>query len=330
MKITFAGLVDLQVNGFAGVDFNTPGHAPEQIRKALDAMRSTGVTRCLPTLITSSLEHFAACTRTILACADPAIAGLHMEGPYISPADGARGAHPQAHVAPASIEDFQRRQEAAGGHIRLVTLAPETPNALKLTEYLVAHNIRVAIGHTAATREQIRDGIHAGATLATHLGNGCPLILPRHDNVIWEQLAADELTASLIVDGHHLPPAVVKTMVRAKGLSRIVLVTDAIAAAAAPPGRYSLGEIAAERRADGRVTQCGATNLAGSSLTLDDALGNIVRFCGIALEDALSLASTQPARYLGLEPADMVEADWNSNQCHLTISKVSADAATKK
>lgn len=322
MKVWFPGFVDLQVNGFAGVDFNTPGNPPERILAALASIRATGVTRCLPTLITSSLERFAACARAITACADATIAGLHMEGPYISTLDGSRGAHPREHVIAASVDDFKRRQGAAKGRIVLVTLAPEVPGARELIEYLVAQRIRVAIGHTSATREQIRTAISAGATLSTHLGNGCAQTLPRHDNVIWEQLAADELGASLIVDGHHLPGAVVKSLVRAKGLPRVILVTDAVAAAAAPPGHYQLGELQIERDAAGRVAQPGAVHLAGSSLTMNAAVANTARYCDLTLEDVLPLATTNPAHLLGFEPAGQVTAEWDSITCQLTITSV--------
>ena len=217
MRIQFPGLFDLQVNGFGGVDFNAPDLTRDRVSGALERIRTTGVTRLLPTLITSSFGDFAAAARAIASIADPAIAGIHMEGPYISPDDGPRGAHPKAHVRPASADDFERRQDAADGRIVLVTLAPEVPGALALIERLVSTGVRVAIGHSSATTRQIADAIAAGATLSTHLGNGCASVLPRHPNVIWEQLAADTLHASLIVDGHHLPPATVKAMVRAKG-----------------------------------------------------------------------------------------------------------------
>src|SRR5262249_36784248 len=142
--------------------------------EALERMRETGVTRCLPTLITSSFDHYAANARVLARLPHAAIAGIHMEGPYVSPDEGARGAHPRAYVVPASVEDFRRRQDAAGGRIRLVTLAPEVPGALPLIEHLVDTGVRVAIGHTSAAPTQISDAIQAGATLATHLGNGCP------------------------------------------------------------------------------------------------------------------------------------------------------------
>lgn len=297
------GFVDLQVNGFAGVDFNDPSTTTDAALGALAAMRRTGVTRCLPTLITSSFDTFAACAATLLACDDPAIAGIHMEGPYISGEDGPRGAHPKAHVCAASLDDFDRRQDAAQGRIRLVTLAPEVPGAITLIEALVARGLRVAIGHTAATSRQIRDAVTAGATLSTHLGNGCASMLPRHPNVIWDQLAADELFASLIVDGHHLPASTVRSMVRAKGVDRTMLVTDAIAAAGSPPGRYRLGGLDVELDASGRVAAPGASNLAGSALTMDRAVANTVRFTGLPLHVVLPMASTLPAAYIGVEPA---------------------------
>jgi N-acetylglucosamine-6-phosphate deacetylase len=322
MRVSFPGFFDLQVNGFAGIDFNSPGRSVEEIQAAMTALRATGVTRCLPTLITSSLEDFVACVRPLVSSGDEAIAGFHLEGPYISPLDGARGAHPRAHVIAASSEDFYRRQEAADGQVKLVTLAPEVPGALSLIERLVRDNIRVAIGHTLASRAQIGDAVKAGATLSTHLGNGCPQTLPRHDNIIWEQLASDHLNATLIADGHHLPDAALKSIIRAKGLARTILITDAVAAAAAGPGVYELGELKVERNAQGRVTLPGTSYLAGSALTMDVAVANVVRVCELSLEEVLPLATTNPARALGIEPAGEVLADWNAVEQNLSIETV--------
>jgi N-acetylglucosamine-6-phosphate deacetylase len=323
MKIELPGFFDLQVNGFAGVDFNTPGCRPDQLKHAIDALETTGVTRFLPTLITSSLDTFSSCARALLALSDPAIAGIHMEGPYISPHDGPRGAHARHHVTEASLEDFKRRQDAAGGRIVLVTIAPEVPGALPLIEHLVASRVRVAIGHTAASPEQIRNAVSAGATLSTHLGNGCAQTLPRHPNFLWEQLATDELFASFIVDGHHLPPATVKSMMRAKSPRRSILVTDAISAAMSPPGYYTIGEERVELSPSGRVSVPGAPNLAGSSLAMNAAVANTVRFTGLPLNEVLPMASTLPAHYLGLEPVGTVSADWNPENFSLSVNSVS-------
>jgi N-acetylglucosamine-6-phosphate deacetylase len=324
MRIDLPGLFDLQVNGFGGIDFNEPDLASDRVAEAVERMRATGVTRCLPTLITSSFARFAASARAASRADSSAIAGIHMEGPYLSPEDGARGAHPRAHVIPASVDDFARRQDAAGGRIVLVTLAPEVPGAVALIEHLVASGVRVAIGHTAAEPSQIRDAVAAGATLSTHLGNGCAQMLPRHPNVIWEQLAADALMASLIVDGHHLPPSTVKAMVRAKGARRTILVTDAIAAAGCRPGRYSIGGVDCELGEDGRVSLPGTPYLAGSSLTMDRAIVNTVRFTGLPIDEVIPMASTMPASYLGTTTAGTVTAEWDEGARELQIRRVTS------
>ncbi|MGH9163853.1 MAG: N-acetylglucosamine-6-phosphate deacetylase [Vicinamibacteraceae bacterium] len=318
-----AGFVDLQVNGFAGVDFNDPGCTPADLQRALDAITRTGVTRCLPTLITSSLDRFAACARLIADHPSPLIAGVHMEGPYISPADGARGAHPREHVTAASMDDFERRQEAAKGRIVLVTLAPEVPGALRLIERLSTHGVRVAIGHTMAEPQQVADAVRAGATLSTHLGNGCPLMLPRHPNMLWEELSSDGLLASLIVDGHHLPPATVKVMVRAKSPERTLLVTDAVAPAACPPGEYWISGMRIELDASGRVSKPGGQTLAGSALLMPDAIANTVRFTGLPLAQVLRMASEQPAAFLGIAPAGRVTLSWDADTQALRVEHVS-------
>jgi len=309
--------VDLQVNGFAGVDFGDPAASADDVARAIRAIEETGVTRFLATLITSSLETFAGCARTLLRASDPALAGLHMEGPYISAEDGPRGAHARAFVRPADVSDFERRQEAAEGSIRLLTLAPESPGALKLIEHAVTRGVRIAIGHTAATGAEIRDAVSAGATLSTHLGNGCAGTLPRHPNLLWEQLGEDRLLASFIVDGHHLPAATVRSMVRAKTPARTILVTDATAAAGMPPGRYTIGGQQVELDATGRVAAPGAPNLAGSALTLPAAIA--VRFTGLPLEEVVPMASSRPADYLGLQPAGTIAAEWDEAASTLRV-----------
>jgi N-acetylglucosamine-6-phosphate deacetylase len=324
MTVELPGLFDLQVNGFGGVDFNAPDLTADGVDAALDLMRATGVTRCLPTLITSSREQFVANARLLARSAFAAIAGLHMEGPYVSPEDGARGAHPAAHVSAASLDDFKRRQEAADGRIVLVTLAPEVRGGMALIDYLVAGGVRVAIGHTAATPAQIGDAIAAGATLATHLGNGCAQMLPRHPNVIWELLAADAVCASVIADGHHLPPSTVKAMVRAKDPRRTILVTDATAAAGCASGRYRIGAVECDLGEDGRVSLPGTPYLAGSSLTMDRAVANACRFTGLPLADVAPMASTNAARVVGMATWGTVIADWDAAACELRVRSVTS------
>ncbi len=325
MRIELPGLFDLQVNGFGGVDFNGTDLSAERVSESLARIRATGVTRCLATLVTSSFDRFAANARVLARMADPAIAGIHMEGPYISPDDGARGAHPRAHVGPAGLDDFKRRQDAADGRIALVTLAPEVDGALRLIAHLTASAVRVAIGHTAATPQQIADAISAGATLATHLGNGCAQMLPRHPNPIWELLAADGVLASLIADGHHLSPSTMKAMVRAKGARSTILVSDAIAAAGCAPGTYAIGGVTCTLGENGRVSLPDSPYLAGSSLTLDRAIANTVRFTGLSIDEVVPMASTIPAQYLGTTTSGTVTADWDADARELHIVRVTSE-----
>lgn len=321
MKVESPGFCDLQVNGFAGVDFNRPELTEDALSRAADALRRTGVTRFLPTLITAPFAAFAACARVLARWESPAMLGIHAEGPYLSPTE-ARGAHPSAHLRPASLDDFRRRQDAAEGRIVLVTLAPEVPGALELTAHLVSSGVRVAIGHSAASPDEIREGVRAGATLSTHLGNGCTGGLPRHPNLIWEQLAADGLSACFIADGHHLPAATLKAMVRAKTPARSILVTDATAAAAAPPGRYTLGELTVERSASGRVTLPGEGKLAGSSLTLDEAVARAARETDMPIAEVLAMASSRPAAAVGATPAGRVVGEWDEQARTFALTRV--------
>ena len=328
-RVDAPGLCDLQVNGFAGVDFNDPATPVERYEVAAARMRETGVTLFLPTVVTSTLEHFAACARPLARWKNAASAGIHMEGPYISPVDGPRGAHPLEHVRGASVEDFRRRQDAAEGRIVLVTIAPEVEGAMALIEHLVASGTRVAIGHSDASPAQICEAVTAGATLSTHLGNGSARVMARHPNLIWEQLAADEIVSCFIADGHHLPASTFKAMVRAKTPARAVLVTDAVAPAGCAPGRYRIGLIDVELHPDGRVTMLGSSRLAGSALSLDVAVGHAVRLAGVSLDEALAMASTLPARCLGLAPAGRIRGTWDAQACRLTVTEVTGKGVAR-
>lgn len=299
------GWFDLQVNGFAGYDINAPDVEPAMVAGMVRRLWQEGVARCCPTIVTQSFEHIARCARAVaLACAQDAqiaasVAGIHLEGPYISPLDGARGAHPREHVRPASWDEFARWQEAAGGRIRLVSLAPETPGALPFIRRLTQAGIVVGLAHTLATTEQIAAAVDAGATLSTHLGNGAPATLPRHPNMIWDQLAEERLWASAIFDGHHLPASVMKVIVRAKGVDRTILVSDAVALARMPPGVYENaigGKV--ELHPNGRLSVFGTPYLAGSASSLKDCVENAVRLAGCSLAQAVQMASVNPAKLL--------------------------------
>ncbi len=321
-------LFDLQINGCAGISFNSPKLTLPDIQRVVAECRRHGIASFCPTLITAPAESLLHGFRTLRqACAsdpelDRAMPCFHLEGPYISPEDGPRGAHPRAQVRPPTWEEFQRFQDAAGGRIRLVTLAPEIDGAVPFIERLTGSGVVVAIGHTAANRSQIQAAITAGARLSTHLGNGSHALLPRHENYIWEQLAADELWASVISDGHHLPPAVLKCLLRVKTPARTVLTCDASSLAGLPPGRYREWDQEFEVQPGGKVVVPGTSYLAGSGVFTDACLSQVLRHTGVSLQDALDMAGARPRQLLGLPPvelapgavADLVLFDWTPGQ----------------
>jgi N-acetylglucosamine-6-phosphate deacetylase len=313
------GWIDLQVNGFAGVDYNSPASSHEQIAQSIRAQFACGVTRFFPTVITGSPENITAALGNLASAKESVAEGrameaFHLEGPYISPHDGPRGAHPEKWVRPPDLAEFQRFQDAANGNIRLVTLSPEWPEAPRFIEKIVEKGVVASIGHTRASASQIAEAVTAGATLSTHLGNGAGAVLPRHPNYLWEQLAEDRLAASFIVDGFHLPPSFLKVALRAKGLERSLLVTDAVMPAGCDPGRYRLGEVDVELHADGSVRMAGGTRLAGSALRMHQAITNVMRTAGLSLHEAVTLATRNPARVgrvasrqRGLNPGDRAD-----------------------
>ncbi|HMF12461.1 MAG TPA: N-acetylglucosamine-6-phosphate deacetylase, partial [Gemmataceae bacterium] len=235
---------DLQINGCHGKAFSSPGLTVEDVQCVVDVCRRHGIVELLPTLVTNSHAVLVRGLATLRQARDQekalarALPGIHLEGPYISGEDGPRGAHPRQHVRPPDWDEFRRLQDAAGGLIRLVTLAPELPGALDFIERLTGLGVVAALGHTGADGSRIREAIDAGARLSTHLGNGSHAVLPRHPNYIWEQLAADQLWASIICDGHHLPDSVIRCVVRVKTPARTILTCDASSLAGLPPGRY--------------------------------------------------------------------------------------------
>jgi N-acetylglucosamine-6-phosphate deacetylase len=217
--------------------------------------------------------------------------GIHLEGPYISPEEGPRGVHLREFVRLPRWEELERFQEACEGRIKCVTLAPEVKGAIPFIEKAVTHGIVVGIGHTHATEEDLGQAIRAGVRLSCHLGNAPSALLARHRNLIEKQLATEQLIASIIVDGIHLSPDVVKNYVWAKGINRIVLTTDSMAGAEAPSGRYTLGDLEVEVGSDRAARSVRTSRLAGSTLTMDRAITNVIRFAGIDLTSAIRMAA---------------------------------------
>jgi N-acetylglucosamine-6-phosphate deacetylase len=313
-------LFDLQVNGCDGRSFNAPTLTVADVRHVVDVCRRHGIAGFFPTLVTASQEALLHGFATLLrACEEDrevadAVPGFHLEGPYISDADGPRGAHPRQHVRPPDPDEFRRFQDAAGGRIRLVTLAPEQPGVLSFIEKLSKAGITVALGHTAASGTCIRDAVRAGARLSTHLGNGSHAMLPRHDNYIWEQLACDDLWASVIADGHHLPAAVLRCILRIKAPARAILTCDASSLAGLPVGRYHEWGQEFEVQPGGKVVVAGTPYLGGSGVFTDACVAHAVAVGGLSLRDAIDMAGARPRQLLGLParelsrgmPADLV------------------------
>ena len=292
-----SGFFDPQVNGFAGVDFNCPSLSQESLHRAALSLASTGVTHFLPTLITSSHDRMVHQLKIIGGAlgSDPLLRkmcpGIHLEGPYISPEDGPRGVHLREFVRLPRWEEVERFQEACEGQIKCVTLAPEVKGTIPFIRKAVTHGIVIGIGHTNAPEEVLDKAVQAGARLSCHLGNASPRPSSLGQNPIRKQLSMDQLMASIIVDGIHLPPAVVNNYVHAKGIDRIVLTTDSMAGAGASPGKYTLGDLEVEVGSDGAARLAGTSRLAGSALTMDRAITNVMRFAGISLPSAIHMAT---------------------------------------
>lgn len=334
------GFVDIQVNGYAGADYCSPSTPLELLEHSLNVQFSTGVTRLFPTVITGGREEMVGALRNLARARRElrhgrAMEGFHVEGPHISPNDGPRGAHPVRHVRPPDIAEFERWQEAAEGHVKLVTVSPEWPDTPRYVAHLVGQGVVVSLGHLEATQQQISDAVAAGATLSTHLGNGAHKMLPRHPNYLWQQMAEDRLCASFIVDGIHLGADFLKVALRAKGIERAVLVTDAVMPACCPPGPYMLGEVEVELHPEGNVTLRGGDRLAGSALRMDRGVENLMKLAGLSLREAVTMATRNPARVgrvphrqRGLQPgerADVVEFEFDQAAKSIRVLKTWLD-----
>lgn len=298
--MTASGLFDFQVNGFAGIDFQRDDLDLPALQQAVRALAQHGVARIFAAIITDRIDRLCRRLKNIarLRAADAAnramIAGIHLEGPWLSPEAGFHGAHPPEFMHPPRIAEFEQLQSAAGGLIRLVTLAPEWPGSPEFIAHLSRRGVHISLGHTNATAAQIDAAIASGARFCTHLGNGTPTQLPRHDNIIQRLLARDELVACFIPDGVHLPPFVLRNFFRAKPPGRVLFTTDCMAGAGAPPGRYTLGALAVEIGADG-IARTPGGGFAGSTLAPDEGFRRTASYLGLAPKAAHALWSEHAA-----------------------------------
>jgi N-acetylglucosamine-6-phosphate deacetylase len=299
------GLIDIQVNGYMGVDFSNQELNPALMEKATRALWKEGVTTYLPTVITRDQERLArsfsllarAMENELIALSIP---GFHLEGPYLNPAPGYRGAHPEQHIRPADWEEFMELQNKANQGIRLITVAPEMEGAIPFIQKCKESGVVVSLAHHNAGPDIIDQAVQAGASFSTHLGNGCANEIHRHHNPLWPQLSHDGLSISIICDGAHLTREEVRTFYKVKGKQGTILVSDALHFAGLPLGEYE--EDGVTYLLTEEVVKFPSENvLAGAVLPISKGIGKIMGFTGCSLEEGIRMASTNPARLLGLD-----------------------------
>ena len=317
------GLIDIQINGYVGVDFSGPDLTVEGVKKATMALWKAGVTSYFPTIITSDIDRIKK-NMAILARAkeDPeigkSIPGFHLEGPYISPVKGFRGAHLAKYIKLPDWEEFQSIQQAANHHIKVITLAPEIDGAIPFIRKCVNSGIVVALGHHNGTSSDILKAVEAGARLATHLGNGCANQIDRHHNPIWPQLSNDGLTASFIVDGFHLTKEEVRSFYKAKGVNNSILISDALDLAGLPPGEYARGERILLLTPD--VVKLPKEDvLAGAASPISKCVGVMMNFTQCSLQEAIQMASGNPAEMFGLKNLGNIQQGKSANLVVFTM-----------
>jgi N-acetylglucosamine-6-phosphate deacetylase len=294
------GLIDIHIHGGSGHDVMK---ADDAALAAIESgMAKHGVTSYLPTTVTApedrilrALEHLGATISQNGSTRRSRPIGIHLEGPFISHAK--RGVHPPENLVPPSKEAFKKYWDASSGTIRMMTIAPELPGATETIREAKQMNVHSSIGHSDATYSQALEGINAGADHATHTFNAMRPLDHREPGILGAALTDDRLTADLIADGVHVDPSIVKLFLQAKGPERAILITDAISATGMPDGTYKLGAFEVEVRGD-RCEYQG--KLAGSVLTLDRAVRNVMSFAGWKLQETIRLATFNPARLLGI------------------------------
>jgi len=299
------GLIDLQINGINGIDFNNPDLTWQDVVTATYYLLSRGITTFLPTVITNSDKNICKIVHTIhQAClsdslVNDCILGIHLEGPFISPVAGAKGAHDEKYIKAPDWKVFQKFQEAAGGKIKLITIAPEWEGSSSFIQKCRENKIFVSIGHSLANSEQIVAAAKAGASLATHLGNAVPLMLPRHPNIIWDLLAEEELYACIIADGLHIPNSFIKVVIKNKAENTLI-VSDATCFAGMLPGEYQNhigGTVVLDE--EKRVSLKSTPGLlAGAAKSLLENVENLINQNLATLSESWKMASTNVAKLL--------------------------------
>ena len=305
-------LIDNQVNGYRGIEFSFPNLSVADMRKVTQGIHKKGIAAFLPTVITASHESLMRSFKNLAAALSDsfvanAVPGFHLEGPYISPEAGYRGAHKAEDIRLPDWEEFQRLNEQAQGKIIQITLAPELDGAEEFIKNCAKNNIIVSLGHHNANADEIKRAVDAGAKTVTHLGNGCANMIDRFDNPFWMQLAEERLMSSIIVDGFHLPPELVKVFYKVKGREHLILTSDMTMLSGMPPGKYKWNGQEVVLTEEGMIRNYKDNVFAGASLTLDRDVANMMRFSGCGLSEAIDMASKNPAKLYGFEDRGSIE-----------------------
>jgi N-acetylglucosamine-6-phosphate deacetylase len=327
------GLIDNQINGNTNVDFSGEDLQPGDVTNAAKAIWRDGVTTFLPTLVSNSHENLITNFRIL----DEAlrndemlrvsVPGFHLEGPYISPLDGYRGCHQLKFIRKPSLEEFSEYQEAAGGRIIQVTIAPELEGAGEFIRTCNRDGIVLAMGHTNASAKEINEAVENGVRLSTHLGNGCANLIHRHNNPIWPQLANDLLTPSVIADGHHLLSEEIRVIYKVKGPENMILTSDIVYLAGMAPGKYKYFGTEVILTEEGRLVDAIHNCLAGASFPIKKGVENVMNFTGCSLTKAIDMASSNVARIYSLNDrgtlvpgkrADIIMFEREGNQIHIS------------
>jgi N-acetylglucosamine-6-phosphate deacetylase len=298
---------DLQVNGYAGVDFNQDDLDAAGLHRACERLEADGVGGILATIITDDLD--AMCRRLSAVASlrerDPLarrlIAGIHIEGPFLNESDGYRGAHPRDAIRPADLDAMSRLVDAAGGLTRVVTLAPERDSAMAVTRFLASQGIVVSAGHTNATLDDLQRALDAGLSMFTHVGNGCPMLMHRHDNIVQRALSlADRLWLCFIADGVHVPFAALGNYLKLAGYDRCIVVTDAIAPAGLGPGRYKFGRWDLVIGDDMVSRAPDRSHFVGSAITMKQSSENLRQSLGVPDGAIRKLTFDNPRAAVGI------------------------------
>lgn len=304
------GLVDLQVNGYKGVDFSGGELTEESFCGACREIVASGTTAFLATMITSSREIYErnlGIISRVIAGGEFAgvLLGVHLEGPFICGVDGARGAHCAEWVCGPDVGYLEQLLEWAGGHVKMITVAAELDGVCEVISYASQNGIAVSLGHQMAGAADLERARQAGAVGLTHLGNGVAEVLGRHENPIWAGLGDDGLSAMIITDGHHLPDGLIKTFIRAKGVGRIIVTSDASPIAGLEPGRYeTLGNVVVLAD-DGKLFNPDTGYMVGSSATMADCMNYLAGLGLLGVEELLDAGFYNPLRLIGVEATEL-------------------------